>query len=43
MFAELKTIFAEGFSIQALVDALTLIIGKILGYVAEEEGYEFVA
>ena len=43
MFDALKDIFANGFSIQALVDALTLIVGKILGYVAEEEGYEFVA
>lgn len=43
MFAELKTIFAEGFSLAALVEALTLIVGKILGYVAEEEGYDFVA
>lgn len=41
MFAELKTIFANGFSYQALVDALTYVIGKILGYVADEEGYEF--
>jgi len=39
MFAELKEIFANGFSYQALVDALTLIIGKILAFVEESEGY----
>lgn len=39
LLAELKAIFAEGFSYQAIIDALTLIIGKILGFVAEEEGY----
>ena len=43
MFAELKNIFADGFSSQALVDALTYIVGKILGFVAEEEGYDFPA
>lgn len=41
MIAKLKEIFAEGFSIQALVDAITFIVGEILGYVADEEGYEF--
>ena len=43
MFDSFKTIFADGFSLAALVEALTLVIGKILGYVAEEEGYDFVA
>lgn len=41
MFDALKEIFADGFSYQALVDAITYVVGKILGYVAEEEGYEF--
>ena len=41
MLAELKTIFAEGFSYAALVQALTLIVEKILGFVASEEGYDF--
>ncbi len=41
MFADLKKIFENGFSYQALVDALTYIVGKILGFVAEEEGYDF--
>lgn len=43
MFAELKKIFADGFSYQALVDALTFIVGKILGFISEEEGYDFPA
>ena len=37
--AEIKAIFANGFTVQALVDALTLIIGKILAFVEAEEGY----
>lgn len=41
MIAELKEIFAEGFSLAALVEAITLLVGKILGYVADEEGYDF--
>ena len=43
MIAEIKALFAEGFSVNALVQAITLVIGKILGYVAEEEGYDFPA
>lgn len=41
MFAELKKIFANGFSAQAVIDAITFIVGEILGYVAKNEGYEF--
>lgn len=43
MFADLKDIFADGFSYQALVDAITYIVGKILGFISEEEGYDFPA
>ena len=38
---ELAKIFENGFTAQAFIDALTLIIGKILKFVASEEGYEF--
>ncbi len=43
MFEEIKALFADGFSYNALVQALTLIVEKILGYVAGEEGYDFPA
>ena len=39
--AELENIFANGFTAQAFIDALTFIIEKILKFVAAEEGYEF--
>lgn len=41
MLAELKAIFAEGDLYQNIIDAITLIVKKILGFVAEEEGYDF--
>ena len=41
MLDALKEIFADGFSYQALVDAITLVLGKILGFVADSEGYDF--
>ncbi len=43
MFEELKGYFADGFTYQALVDALTFIVEKILGFIANEEGYDFPA
>ena len=39
MLEKLKEVFADGFSYQALVDAITLIVEKIFGFIAEEEGY----
>lgn len=41
MIDAIKACFANGFSLAALIDAITIVVGKILGYVAEEEGYEF--
>ena len=41
MIEQIKACFAEGFSLNALIQAITILVGKILGYVAEEEGYEF--
>ena len=38
--AELSNIFANGFTAQAFINALTLIIDKILKFVIAEEGYE---
>lgn len=43
MLEKLKEIFADGFSYQALIDAITLIVEKIFGFVAGEEGYDFPA
>lgn len=38
----LAAIFADGkFNIDAFIDALELVIGKILSFVAAEEGYDF--
>lgn len=41
MLDAIKEIFADGFSLAALVEAITYLVGEILGYVADEEGYEF--
>ncbi len=43
MFDKIKEIFADGFTYQALVDAITFIVGEILGFISEEEGYDFPA
>ncbi len=43
MIEKIKACFAEGFSLAALVDAITILVKEILGYVAEEEGYDFPA
>lgn len=41
MIEKIKAAFADGFSLAALVDAITILVKEILGYVAEEEGYDF--
>ena len=43
MFETIKGFFADGFTYQALVDAITFIVGEILGFIAGEEGYDFPA
>ncbi len=43
MFEAIKGFFADGFSYQALIDAITYIVGKIFGFIAGEEGYDFPA
>ncbi|MBQ7862647.1 MAG: hypothetical protein IJ349_10675 [Clostridia bacterium] len=40
----LGKVFADGkFDVDALIDLIEAVVGKILGFVAKEEGYEFVA
>ncbi len=43
MLDTIKGFFADGFSLAALVEAITYLVGEILGYVAGEEGYDFPA
>ena len=43
MLAEIKKIFAEGALEANLVEAITLVIKKILAYIAGEEGYNYAA
>ena len=41
MIEKIKECFADGFSVNALVQAITILVKEILGYVANEEGYDF--
>lgn len=43
MIDKIKACFEEGFSVNALVQAITILVGEILKYVAGEEGYDFPA
>lgn len=40
MFDAVKALFADGFQYQDLIDAIKLIVEKILAYVSAEEGYD---
>ena len=42
--AALKAVFADGqFNVDALIDLIEAVVGKILGFIAGEEGYDFPA
>ena len=40
--AALEKVFADGkFDVNALIDLIEAVVGKILGFVAKEEGYDY--
>ncbi len=39
MLQKIADLFADGFTAQALVDAIKIILDAIFGYISKEEGY----
>lgn len=43
MIEKIQAAFEDGFSLAALVEAITILVKEILAYVAGEEGYAYPA